>query len=177
MVLQHINSPPLDIREAVSGIDEQVAAAIMKGLKTDPKERWPAIDPMLYQFREAQERLFPTKSEKTRLAARAKAEARAKAAKPFVPTPGITLADEGITLADEQPDLKPIGAGKASATTPGISLADEQPGLKPISPKKAAEPTPGITLADDQPEVPAPRKVRESRDTASDGNAKTDSKA
>src|ERR1700730_7037439 len=37
MVLQHINSRPLDIREAVPGIDEQIATAIMKGLNTNPK--------------------------------------------------------------------------------------------------------------------------------------------
>src|SRR5436190_6425472 len=58
-VLQHMNTPPIDIREAVPGIDEQVAAAIMKGLALDPKDRWPTIDPMIYQFREAQERLHP----------------------------------------------------------------------------------------------------------------------
>ncbi|HLJ09917.1 MAG TPA: serine/threonine-protein kinase, partial [Planctomycetaceae bacterium] len=67
MALQHINSPPLDIREAAPEIDEQVAAAIMKGLRTNPRERWPAIDPMLYQLREAQERLSPIKREKKRV--------------------------------------------------------------------------------------------------------------
>src|SRR5207247_5009275 len=88
MVLQHINSLPLDIREAVPGIDEQVASAIMKGLLTNPKERWPAIDPLLYRFREAQERLLPTKSEETRRPAQAKSEAKAEAATPDVTPPG-----------------------------------------------------------------------------------------
>jgi serine/threonine protein kinase len=175
MVLQHINTPPLDIREAVPGIDEQVAAAIMKGLNTNPKDRWPAIDPMLYQFREAQERLFPTKSEKARRAAQAKAEARAKVAKAVAPTPGITLAEEGITLAEDQPDLKPLATPKSAATpgitlaNEGIALADDQPDLKPVTPKKATAPTPGITLADDESGSLAPRKTPE---TVSDGDGK-----
>ncbi len=184
MVLQHINSPPLDIREAVPGIDEQVATAIMKGLNTNPKDRWPAIDPMLYQFREAQERLVPTKSEKTRRAAQEKAAARAKAAKPFVPTPGITLADEGITLAEDQPDLQSIAAAKSATPTPGITLASEgitlaedQPDLKPVGPRNSVAPSPGITLAEDEPEIDRTRKTRNPRETASDGSAKTDSKA
>jgi serine/threonine protein kinase len=56
MVLQHINSPPLDIREAVPDIDENVAATIMKGLKPDPADRWPSVIPMVHEFREAQAR-------------------------------------------------------------------------------------------------------------------------
>lgn len=57
MVLQHINSPPLNIREVVPEIDEQIAATIMKGLETDPAKRWPQILPMIQQFREVNARL------------------------------------------------------------------------------------------------------------------------
>lgn len=164
MVLQHINSPPLDIREAVPGIDEQVAAAIMKGLSTNLKDRWPAIDPMLYQFREAQERLSPKKAPRPKrppAEAQPAAKVAAKSAPPAkaaAPTPGITLAeDQGITLADEpQPEYRP----KAPAAA-GITLADDEPqpeykprGAKPHASANAEgggppAPTPGITLADD----------------------------
>jgi serine/threonine protein kinase len=56
MVLQHINSPPIDIRELVPQIDDQVAETIMKGMKADPNQRWPQILPMIQQFREVNAR-------------------------------------------------------------------------------------------------------------------------
>jgi serine/threonine protein kinase len=128
-VLLHINSPPLDIRDAVPGIDEQVAAAIMKGLAVDLRDRWQTINPMIYQLREAQERLAPSKKVKSRR-----------------PT--------GITLADEQPDLPPVRK-KTAAATPGITLADDQAAPADKPKPKSWRPVPGISLADDQPEVPA----------------------
>jgi serine/threonine protein kinase len=165
MVLQHINSPPLDIRKAAPGIDEQVAAAIMKGLNTNLKERWPAIDPMLYQFREAQERLFPDKSVKSKKAAAAKridAEKRATntklPAKPRTLTPGITLAEEGITLADDQLGNEYEVPQKSVAATPGITLAEE-----------------GITLADDDEPSPVDNPPTK-REEASTGETKRDEK-
>lgn len=57
MVLQHINSPPTQLRDLVPGIDEQIAETIMKGLKTDPAQRWQGVLPMIQQFREARARL------------------------------------------------------------------------------------------------------------------------
>jgi serine/threonine protein kinase len=136
-VLQHMNTPPLDIREAVPGIDEQVAAAIMKGLALDPKDRWQTIDPMIYQFREAQERLFP---------------------RPARPKRRPAKAATGITLADEQPDALP--RKQSVAATPGISLAEDDDAAvtsRPGAPKsvtkktgtKPVGPTSGITLADE----------------------------
>jgi serine/threonine protein kinase len=155
-VLQHINTPPIDIRDAVKGIDEQVAAAIMKGLAIEPRDRWQSVGPMIYQFREAQERLSP----------------KPKSRRPT-----------GITLADEQPDLPPVRKKAASANpgitladddqaaalakpkpkssrpTPGITLADDDQAAAPAKPKpKTSQPTPGIALADDQPGSAAPRK-------------------
>lgn len=57
MVMQHINKPPQDIRELVPAIDEQVAAAIMKGLERDPKDRWRRISEMVQALQEARTRL------------------------------------------------------------------------------------------------------------------------
>ena len=57
MVMQHINTPPDDIREFVSEIDEQVASAIMKGLENNPNDRWSAVDEMVSELRQARRRL------------------------------------------------------------------------------------------------------------------------
>src|SRR5262249_22738391 len=134
-VLQHINTPPHDIREAAPDIDEQVAETIMKGLQTDLNRRWQTIDPMLYQFREAQERLFPGKSKKTAPRRLVENRPAANSKSASKPTPGITLAEEGITLAEEQPeDLRKKAVAKPAAPTPGITIVEE-----------------GITLAEESP--------------------------
>lgn len=57
MVMQHINNPPVDIREVVKDIDDQVADTIMKGLETIPTNRWSRISDMLQEFRAAETRL------------------------------------------------------------------------------------------------------------------------
>lgn len=57
-VLQHVNNPPKDIRTLMPDLDEQVAAAIMKGLERDPDQRWRTVRRMVNEFIEAEERLF-----------------------------------------------------------------------------------------------------------------------
>lgn len=52
-VIQHINTPPVDITTLVPGIDPQVAQAIMKGLEAEPARRWQRIGLMVEEFREA----------------------------------------------------------------------------------------------------------------------------
>ncbi|VAX36502.1 hypothetical protein MNBD_PLANCTO02-1452, partial [hydrothermal vent metagenome] len=47
---QRINTPPRDIRELASGIHEKIAQTIMKGLETEPNDRWQSISEMLQQF-------------------------------------------------------------------------------------------------------------------------------
>lgn len=56
-VMQHINKPPRDIRELVPDLDEQVAAAIMKGLEPNPDRRWGTARRMAEEFRAAGKRL------------------------------------------------------------------------------------------------------------------------
>ncbi|MEX2287615.1 MAG: serine/threonine-protein kinase [Planctomycetaceae bacterium] len=56
-VLQHINRPPVDIRDLEPGVDDQVADAIMKGLATLPNDRWSSMEEMLKPFWEARMRL------------------------------------------------------------------------------------------------------------------------
>lgn len=61
-VMQHINNPPVDIRELVKNIDDQVADTIMKGLEAAPSNRWSRISDMLTEFREAEARLAKPKA-------------------------------------------------------------------------------------------------------------------
>lgn len=56
-VLQHINQPPDDVRTLARGIDEQVAAAIMKGIAAHPNDRWPTMRRMVNELRDAATRL------------------------------------------------------------------------------------------------------------------------
>lgn len=56
-VLQHVNNPPDDVRDYAPDIDAQVADAIMKGLERRPEDRWPAVLPMVEEFRQAARRL------------------------------------------------------------------------------------------------------------------------
>jgi serine/threonine protein kinase len=64
MVLQHINQPPGDIRKLTKDIDEQVAAAIMKGIASHPDDRWPTMRRMVNELREAATRLKQLPDEK-----------------------------------------------------------------------------------------------------------------
>jgi serine/threonine protein kinase len=56
-ILQHINSPPRDIKKFAPDLDEQVAKAIMKGLEREPRDRWPSMRKMLAELESAGNRL------------------------------------------------------------------------------------------------------------------------
>lgn len=168
-VLQHINTPPLDIRKAVPEIDNQVADAIMKGLAINPGDRWQTIDPMIQQFREAQERLAPTKPERSKRDRIV--TSRAKAAKSGSGTPGISLADD-------EPETAAAPRKKSSGPTPGISLAEDDG--PPISSTKSPS-TPGIVLAPEEAAPPKPKaagavpgiRLADDDEPASTGTPKT----
>ena len=57
LMQQRINTPPADIREYVSDIDEDVAETIMRGLESEPSSRWSSASQMVARFRDARERL------------------------------------------------------------------------------------------------------------------------
>jgi serine/threonine protein kinase len=58
MVLKRINQKPQEILELVQ-LDAQVGTAIMKGLASEPRERWQTMTEMLEELRSAHERLKP----------------------------------------------------------------------------------------------------------------------
>lgn len=56
-VLQHVNSPAIDIRELAPDIDEQLAETLMKGLERDPRDRWQTVGAMLQELKGSYARL------------------------------------------------------------------------------------------------------------------------
>lgn len=56
-IMQHLNSPPADIRKLAPDLDPDVAATIMRGLETDRNRRWQSAREMADAFRAAAERL------------------------------------------------------------------------------------------------------------------------
>jgi eukaryotic-like serine/threonine-protein kinase len=57
-VQKRINQRPLEIQEVVH-VDPQIGSAIMRGLETDPRDRWQSMSDMLAELRAAYERLKP----------------------------------------------------------------------------------------------------------------------
>ena len=129
-VLQHINKPPLEITTIVPGIDSQIAAAIMKGLKANPDERWQKIGEMVAEIREAEMRLVKLAREAA--AAKAKAAGSASPAT-ATPAPTQTTATQAATAADRSQQAgKPEAAGKPAVQ----GDAAKQAGKKPARNKK-----------------------------------------
>ncbi len=56
-VLQHVNQPPIDIRERAPDIDDEVAEIIMRGLERSPADRWPNMQAMVAKLRAAEKRI------------------------------------------------------------------------------------------------------------------------
>ena len=52
-LLQDTNTPPTDLLEVAPDIDPAIAQIIMKGLETDPNQRWQSINAMLAELRAA----------------------------------------------------------------------------------------------------------------------------
>ncbi len=59
MMLKRINTKPREIRELVPDLDEQIATAIMRGLESDPQQRWQTASEMVSELRLAMHRLEP----------------------------------------------------------------------------------------------------------------------
>ncbi|AMV21006.1 serine/threonine protein kinase [Planctomyces sp. SH-PL14] len=54
-VLQHINSPPKDLKKLRPDLTDGVVHAIMKGLERDPRDRWPSMKAMVDELRKEAE--------------------------------------------------------------------------------------------------------------------------
>ncbi|HTI52017.1 MAG TPA: protein kinase, partial [Planctomycetaceae bacterium] len=113
MVLQHINSPPHDIREFVPAIDDQIADAIMKGLATDPAKRWNHVLPMIQQFREVNTRLKQARAGK----------------------PGLSQSTSEISAYQPTTDESPAAAAAQGNGSPDESAASNS--TPPAEPSEA----------------------------------------
>ena len=144
-VLQHINKPPVEITTMIPGIDRQIAAAIMKGLRANPDERWQKVGEMVSEIREAESRLVKLARE---------AAAKAAAAKPG---PAVPPAAPPAATADTQQTSAPAAATTAAAANTGASSA---PVPQSASPKPAAG-TPGSASRTGKPAASGkPRRPR-----------------
>ncbi|MDB4614210.1 serine/threonine protein kinase [bacterium] len=63
-VVQHINKPPVQLKELVPSIDDQIAETIMKGLAIDPNDRWQSAAQMTKAFKEAEKRMVMARRKK-----------------------------------------------------------------------------------------------------------------
>jgi eukaryotic-like serine/threonine-protein kinase len=57
--VQHINTPPDDIREHARDLADEIAEIVMKGLERQPADRWQTMRDMVEALREARRKLEP----------------------------------------------------------------------------------------------------------------------
>lgn len=123
-VLQHINKPPVDITTVIHGIDKQIAAAIMKGLKANPDERWQKVSDMVAEIRDAEARLVRLARE---------AAAKAAGSKPAA-TPVTKATAESAPAATAPAHTAPPAAGTPAPATPPGQAGKPAAGKRPRKP-------------------------------------------
>ena len=96
-VMQHINKPPIQLTELIPNIDQQIAAAIMKGLAADPDRRWQNVSEMVAEIREAEARMVQA----ARKSAAAKDPAKAALAKSTADSAAVAAKNASMPQASE----------------------------------------------------------------------------
>lgn len=165
-VLQHINKPPKHISEFAPHIDSRVAEVIMKGLQTDPADRWQSMSEMLVPLRKAHEEIEAIKQIERKLKA---ASAKAKAAKSNESAAAIAarkqkakedddffeqiLSEEG-GVKSEKPKATPVTPTPKTNLTTSAPVKQKVPASKPSpsaaqvsksNPSKTTKPAPKPT--------------------------------
>ncbi len=109
-VLQHINKPPTPISQLAPHIDSRVADVIMKGLISNPDDRWQTMTEVLVPLRKAHTDLESKKDiERARAVAKKKAKgptAAALAAKAKKDAEDDAFFEQ--ILREDSPDSKPL---------------------------------------------------------------------
>ena len=150
-VLQHINKPPKPIAALAPHIDPRVAVVIMKGLMTNPDDRWQSMAEMLIPLRKAHEEIEAKKSLERKMkaaSAKAKSKEKAKDKSPTAAQAKKTADDdaffEQILLGDAptrsdkpKPAAAPAKPAQASAASPSSTAA---PKLRPAEKTAASAP-------------------------------------
>jgi serine/threonine protein kinase len=110
-VMQHINKPPVHLTELIPNIDQQIAAAIMKGLAADPDRRWQNVSDMVAEIREAEARMVKA----ARKAAAAKDPAKAALAQSAPDSASTVAKTSSMPQAAEASAAEKVAAEKRVA--------------------------------------------------------------
>ena len=152
-VLQHINKPPTPIKQLVPDIHPLVAETIMKGLQSNPDNRWQTIDEMLNPLRRAHDEIEAKRA----------LERRKKAASAKVKSAGADATAKAKKAADDDAFVDQILLGegttqpakpKTKPTTPVIDpakVAAKQASKSTVSSKRKP-PVPKQEIAADNDE-------------------------
>lgn len=134
-VLQHINKPPKPISQFAPHIDPRVAEVIMKGLKTDPADRWQTMAEMLVPLRKAHEEIEAKKQMERKLKA---AAAKAKAAKSKDGSAAVAAKAQKAKEDDDFFEQILFGEGMTKSDNPKASPTAATP---PKANREASAPT------------------------------------
>ncbi|MFN9720098.1 MAG: serine/threonine protein kinase, partial [Planctomycetota bacterium] len=136
-VLQHINKPPLPSTTLLPTIDQQIAAAIMKGLEANPDNRWQSVTDMVAEIREAEARLVKLAREAA--AAKGLSLPRPTDPKPSgrekLAMPAASVPAKNETAASTEPDKGPETSGE----NPELKRPIRKPGKKTGSKKRKSD--------------------------------------
>ncbi len=150
-VMQHINKPPIPIKDLCPRMDDEIAEIIMKGLEANPGERWQSMDEMVVALRKAESRLVKSTRELLLLRKQAKSgqkTAPAKKASNGKPAPA-----------------KKAEASDSKATVEKKVAVEKKPASKPVATKQPVAEKP---KAKKPVELPAPATDADSSVNASD---------
>lgn len=139
-VLQHINKPPTPIAELVPEIDPRVAEVLMKGLATNPDNRWQSVAEMLIPLRKVHEELEAKKALQRRIKAAAE-KAKGKEQSASTPSPQTTpqIDDDfvnQILLGAEINTPKPAAAKLPGQRAEPAPVKGEKPRVKSKNPSQ-----------------------------------------
>lgn len=129
-VLQHINTPAVDIRDLVPGIDPEIAITIMKGLANNPDKRYQQILPMIQRFREVNAQLKEARGGSGLSTSEIQVT-------DFLPAPAGPKKKGDAQLprtAVPRPDKPRTPDQAAGATPPGEKPKARKPEAKPVAP-------------------------------------------
>ncbi len=138
-VLQHINNPPKSISQFAPHIDLRVAEVIMKGLETNPSDRWQKMSEMLVPLRKAHEEI----EAKTQLERKLKAaSAKAKAAKTKDGSAAVAAKAQKAKEDDDFFEQILFGEGVTKSDKPKTSPAAAAPPKADLEATPPTKPTP-----------------------------------
>ena len=136
-VLQHINKPPTPIKQLVPDIHPLVAETIMKGLQSNPDNRWQTIDEMLNPLRRAHDEIEAKRA----------LERRKKAASAKVKSAGADAKAKAKKVADDDAFVDQILLGESTTqptkpqSKPNASVARQPSASRTTSDAQKSKPT------------------------------------